>query len=99
VRKFASRLKKKYRVQKLIMFGSRARGDHLKSSDYDFVIVSQDFEGLRFGERMALVSELWEAPYGLEALCYTPEEFERKSNQITIVREAVREGIEIDLGA
>jgi hypothetical protein len=31
----------------------------------------------------------------VELLCYTPEEFERKREQITIVREAVREGIEL----
>lgn len=44
-RKFARRLMNNYTIKKIILFGSRARGDHLKMSDFDFIIVSPDFEG------------------------------------------------------
>jgi hypothetical protein len=32
-------------------------------------------------------------PIEIEPLCYTPEEFEVKKNQIGIVSEAIKEGI------
>jgi hypothetical protein len=35
----------------------------------------------------------WRAAVGVEPLCYAPDEFARKSQQITVVREAVGEGI------
>ncbi len=33
----------KYKVQKAILFGSRARGDHSPVSDYDIAIVAESF--------------------------------------------------------
>ncbi len=80
---------------KVILFGSRARGDWLHESDYDFVVVSPRFEGMNFMERPVELYKFWHQWPGVELLCYTPEEFERKSNEIGIVAEAVREGIEL----
>jgi len=93
VRWFARRLRERLHIQKILLFGSRARGDHLADSDYDFLIVSPDFQGVPFPSREPLVSDLTKLP--LEALCYTPEEFQRKRRQIGIVAEAVREGLEL----
>lgn len=95
VAEFVRRLQEQYRLHRLILFGSRATDDWLQDSDYDFVIVSPDFAGKRFTERAAEVSHLWEADVGLEALCYTPEEFRRKARQINIVAEAMNTGIEL----
>ncbi len=39
---------------------------------------------------------LWESPLDLEALCYTPLEFEVKKKEIGIVQQAVKEGLEIE---
>lgn len=76
------------------MFGSRARGDHLRNSDYDVILVSTDFEGMFFTRRSALMYDFWNHwPIQIEPLCYTPEEFEAKKKQIGIVSQAVREGI------
>lgn len=80
---------------KVILFGSRARGDWLKESDYDFVIVAERFEGVPFVRRPVDLYRYWQGRPGAELLCYTPEEFERKRREIGIVREAVREGIEL----
>lgn len=82
-------------MEKVILFGSRARGDFLKNSDYDLIIVSEDFSELSFIKRMSEMYKYWNAEQALEAFCYTPEEFARKSAQIGIVGEAVKEGIEI----
>lgn len=95
VLEFAEALKRNFGAEKVILFGSRARGDWLHESDYDFVVVSRHFEGLPFVRRPVPLYEHWHQWPGVELLCYTPEEFERKSRQISIVREAVREGIEL----
>ncbi len=94
---FAQRLSQVLRLEKLILFGSRARGDHLVTSDYDFIVVSPDFEGKPFIQRGLVLYDLWTAAEGFDALCYTPQEFERKRRQLCIVQTAVNEGIEIEL--
>lgn len=92
---FVGRLKQRYRLERMILFGSRATDNWLRESDYDFIIVSPDFAGKRFTERAVEVSYLWEADAGVETLCYTPEEFRRKAQQISIVAEAIKTGIEL----
>jgi predicted nucleotidyltransferase len=60
-----------------ILFGSRARGDYLLSSDVDLIVISDDFAGTSFPQRMIFLHEHWELPYYLEGLPYTEEEFAR----------------------
>lgn len=86
-------IKNEFNTELVLLFGSRARGDNLIESDYDIIIVSKDFEGINFIKRMGLVQDLWDGIYRLEAFCYTPEEFERKRNEIGTVQEACKEGI------
>lgn len=92
---FLRNLKEAFEIQKLVLFGSRARGDSLLGSDYDFIIVSRDFEGVPFIKRMYLVADMWGYTENLEAFCYTPEELAKKSTEIGFVSEALKEGIEI----
>ena len=92
---FAQALHESVGATKVILFGSRARGDWLKESDYDFVVVSPAFAGVHFVRRPVPLYDYWKGHPGVELLCYTPEEFERKSREIGIVAEAVREGIEL----
>jgi len=95
IEKFVKRVKEVIRVEKVIVFGSRARGDYLADSDVDLIMVSRDFEGVPFYERMDKLILLWESPLDLEVLCYTPEEFKMKQEEICIVRQAVEEGVVI----
>ena len=91
---FIRRVRKKYKIQIAIFFGSRVRGDNLNDSDYDIILVSNDFDKIFFSKRISLMYNLWKHyPLEIEPLCYTPEEFERKKTQIGIVQEAVKEGI------
>lgn len=78
---------------RIVLFGSRARGDALRDSDYDFLVVSQAFDGLGFGERAIMVDRAWDLPEPIEVLCYTPREYERKRREIGIVSQAEREGV------
>jgi len=73
-------LSKEITIERLYLFGSRARGVFHVDSDYDFAVISSDFGKLSFMERQQLVRPLIRKVIGDEALdvaCYTPEEFER----------------------
>lgn len=96
IRDFLARVKKKYKIEKAIFFGSRARGDHFQNSDYDLILVSSDFKGIFFTRRISLLYPFWKYyPLEIEPLCYTPEEFKQKKKQIGLVQQAVKEGIEV----
>ncbi|MBI4181702.1 MAG: nucleotidyltransferase domain-containing protein [Candidatus Aenigmarchaeota archaeon] len=94
-RPFAARLRKRFSPEKIILFGSRARGDHFRTSDFDFIVVSKRFAGTPFVLRPAALYDLWTAKVDLEAICYTPDEFARKAKQLGTVRTALREGIAV----
>ncbi len=88
-------LKDSFNPSKIILFGSRARGDHLEDSDIDIIVVSDKFEELDFRERIIKAYGLWDRKQGLDIICYTSREFEKKKKQIGIVKTATEEGIEI----
>lgn len=88
-------LVERFRPASVVVFGSRARGDALKHSDLDLMVVSQAFANVRWLDRPGLVLESVPVPFAVELLCYTPEEFARKSEEFGIVRTAVREGIDL----
>jgi len=90
-----SYIKEKFAPEKIILFGSRARGDHLLESDIDILVVSARFEGMNWRERIIEVFGEWDKKQMLEPLCYTPEEFETKRGQAGIVQQAVEEGVEL----
>jgi hypothetical protein len=76
-----------------IAFGSRVRGDALSTSDLDLILVSPWFASVPFLRRSPAVLEILDYPGGLELLCYTPEEFEEKRQELGIVRVALDEGV------
>jgi hypothetical protein len=92
VRKFLKRVKKEFDPDLVILFGSRARGDAWKRSDYDFIVVSKQFEGVHWLARIEKVVRLWDSVISIDLLPYTPEEFSDKKQQSSFVRKAVREG-------
>lgn len=95
IRNHLNYIRNKFSPGKIILFGSRAKGSHLKTSDIDIIIVSSKFEGINFHKRMVLAYGKWNKSIDLEAICYTPEEFKKKSKEYGIVRHAIKEGIEL----
>lgn len=95
VRGFKKRLEK-IGVERVILFGSRARGTFHAGSDFDILVVSKKFAGTPWYKRPIKVYDKWRKDYPAEFLCYTPEEFERKkAHKWGIVHEAVKTGVEI----
>lgn len=95
VKEFVKKVKREFKIEQAILFGSRARGDYLLHSDYDLILVSPDFRGIFFTKRMVKMYDFWDWPEVLEPFCYTPEEFETKKRQIGIVHQAVKEGVRV----
>lgn len=95
LKKFKKELSKEISIEKMYLFGSRAKGKTHRWSDFDLLIVSKKFRNKISFERAVGFHKYWEIDYPIDFLCYTPEEFNKFKKQITIVREVVKEGIEI----
>jgi predicted nucleotidyltransferase len=67
----------KYQAQKVVLYGSAARGQFGPDSDLDFLIVKQDVPQNR-RERMRQVRRLVDKHVATDFLVYTPEELERR---------------------
>lgn len=93
VKRFKKEAARKFHVAKMIFFGSRASGGFSRDSDFDIVVVSKDFEGVRKSRRSPGLRMLWNFDYPVDLLCYTPAEFARRLNGFGIAAEAARKGI------
>ncbi len=92
LRPFLEAVRSRYPDAKVILFGSRARGDHLKTSDFDLVVVSSAFKGIPFRERLVETYKLMGPCVDADIICLTPEEYRRRSKELGIVGEVAREG-------
>jgi hypothetical protein len=95
LKEFKSNVNKDYKLDKMIFFGSRAIGTAHKDSDIDLIMVSSNFKGMDFIERASKMYDYWNIDYPVDFMCFTPSEFNKRKNMITIVREALREGVVI----
>jgi len=67
---------KKYNPEKIILFGSYARGEIDEYSDLDFVVIKKTKK--RFLERLIEVAKLIDNDLGqVDVFVYTPKEFQR----------------------
>lgn len=93
LRRIKKGIGKTRRIEKMMLFGSRARGDELLTSDVDVIVVSGDYDKMDYRKRPDQFLDEWTLPVDLEILCYSPQEFESKRKEIGIVRQAAKEGI------
>ena len=77
---------------KLILFGSRARGNARANSDYDLLVVNSSVEP-RYKRSAPIYVALADLPVEVEVMVYTPEEIE-EWNEVpqAFVTTALREG-------
>ncbi len=78
---------------KILIFGSRVRGEATEASDVVVIIVSDFFSGIRFVKRMAIVLKKIRFSRHVDVICYTPDEFEKIKESSIVVKSALNEGI------
>jgi len=89
------------KVEKIILFGSRARGDHGEDSDYDILVIVREGIDWRTKNKLyarihrRLVREL-RAP--IDLLIVTAQWFyENASNKVTFEAEVAETGVELPM--
>lgn len=94
---FKKKASGRFDIDKMILFGSQATGKTREGSDIDLLVVSKKIK--KRAEFMSALSMEWHITQKknkpVDFICYTPEEFKAKSKGITIVRQALKEGVEI----
>ncbi len=92
IRTMKDRIVRRFRPEKIILFGSRARGDARPDSDVDLLIV-MPVEGSKRRKAVEIGVALHDIRIAKDLIVVTPEEFEWRKDTIgTIERPAWREG-------
>jgi predicted nucleotidyltransferase len=95
LKRFSKAIKTAFPDAKVYLFGSRARGENLKTSDYDFIVVSSSFKGIKTPKRLEQVYAYWDERYNADILPYTPEELAKQQKLLTIANKAMQEAVEL----
>ena len=78
---------------RVILFGSRARGDAGPHSDVDLLVVMPDGIEDKHRVTVEILRALKDAPFPKDIVVTTPEEVERRGDLVgTMLRPALREG-------
>ena len=102
--RYLERVMDRWPVQRALLGGARvddaqgAPAQRERGPEYVLVLVSEHFDGIPWLERVYQAGSLWDAlEMGgpADVHCYTPPEFERKREQLRIVRETADHGLEL----
>ena len=70
-------------IEKLVLYGSFATESYHEGSDIDVVVVSEDFTGKGYWERIDILTEaIYTVFEPIEAIAVTPEEWDKKESPI-----------------
>ena len=95
INEYASELKKRIHISKIILFGSAARGKMTENSDIDIIVLSQDFKKMGFLKRLTLLSHARVGKtrkIAMDIFGYTPEEAKNLSRSSSMLKEALTQG-------
>lgn len=95
---YLKELEKKIKPERVIVFGSYAKGKATGESDLDLVVISSDFSRKSFDERFSLLAKARLHPelkkIAMDVFGYTPKEFEAAS-PLTTLGEVKETGITV----
>ena len=77
INNITSQIIEKYKPEKIILFGSAARGEKNLDSDADFLIIKKEAP-LYGADRIRELSRLIDRNIPIDLLIYRPEEFEKR---------------------
>lgn len=90
--KLSEIINKKVPLECVILFGSRARSDHMENSDLDMIFVGDFKES--FINRSSLIYDHYKLSLGLDAFCYISNEFNKMFHEgIVSILDAIDHGI------
>lgn len=92
---FLKDIRRLYYDAAIYLFGSRAKGDARKESDYDLIVVSNLFEKIPFVNRGGTIWRNSKAGIAADLVCYTPEEFKKISKTSYILKDALKYAVQI----
>ena len=102
--RYIQRVTDRWPVQRAMLGGARVADlngeppQRERGPEFVVVLVSEYFDGVPWLERVYQAGSLWDA-YEMGARadihCYTPAEFERRLDQLKVVREAAEHGLEL----
>lgn len=88
---------KRFGVEKVIIFGSAARGEMNEDSDIDIMVVSRKYGRKHTFKITPKLYEIWHEKeridYPVDIILISTEEFNELKEKVSIVSEALREGI------
>jgi hypothetical protein len=102
--RYLGRVTDRWPIQRALLGGARVedmRGalpQRERGPEYVLILVSEHFDGIPWLERVYQAGTLWDAlemDAAADVHCYTPTEFERKREQLRVVRETVEHGLEL----
>ena len=92
IERVAALLGRAANAERVVLFGSHARGDAGENSDVDFMIIA-DSQLPRFKRSRQLYKLIRPHPFAMDLLVYTPEEVEKGSKSpVSFVSMVVKEG-------
>ncbi len=96
--RFAERLRSELGAERVLLFGSHARGTAYWDSDYDLIVVAQRFESVSRFERPIGLRQLFYEVGGnapMDLICVTPEEFEQARQRIGLISAVLPEAVDL----
>ncbi|MBD3256051.1 MAG: hypothetical protein GF383_13225 [Candidatus Lokiarchaeota archaeon] len=92
LKEFVEQIKIRLELECVILYGSRARGDYQPHSDIDLMVIG-NFDK-PFFDRADYIYEKYNWNWGMDVLCYTPEEFEVQFKKgVVSALDSIYEGI------
>jgi len=92
IKHVATRIGVEANAERVILFGSYARGEANDSSDVDLLIIAQS-DLPRFKRSRELYKLFRPYPFGMDLLVYTPQEVEKgRKSRLSFVSTVLREG-------
>ena len=106
LQRYLQRVSDRWPIERALLGGARvddlqgAPPQRERGPEYVVVLVSSDFDGVPWLERVHQAGSLWDASEmgdRAEVHCYTPAEMERKIVQLARVRRVADRGLELAL--
>jgi len=106
--RYVGRVSGRWPLDRALLGGARVADLHgapaqrERGAEYVLVLVSDAFDGMPWLERVYVAGSLWDAAEmgaRAEVHCYTPPELDRRVATLRVVREAVRDGLDLLAGA